>query len=344
MIRKLNKVTDNAQVSKICEQIVAHQKMRRTYVEGRIARVNFCASKVRVNLGYSPTLDEDEQERITKEAQELIRAIQDKEVTDHVMARLVLETAVSAGMLEDYENAEVREMVALLDRLPIADWCEEPEQKGFGKVNMAILVGEAGNFNNYSNPGKLWKRFGLWPFTKGGKSQAPSTWMRGNRKSEDPDAPKVKCVKLTKKEWIEVGYCPRRRSVAYNVSDPLIKQNSLILESPSKVDPRYGKPYKTESGVWKQDLPYRLRYLQGKVNMWEQHQGDETWKWTLCSKCKNKNPKNCPTCGGTGHKCKHAHLHGTLLMSKLLIKNLWAEWVKRIPDGQPKSKPWRTDC
>lgn len=79
--------------------------------------------------------------------------------------------------------------------------------KGFDIDSLAKVIGEAGNLADYSNPGKLWKRFGLAPY----QGQLPSTWRKfGGLKADD---------------WKAVGYNPRRRSVAYIFGECMMKQN-----------------------------------------------------------------------------------------------------------------------
>jgi hypothetical protein len=86
----------------------------------------------------------------------------------------------------------------LIIGLPVwEDWSERP--RGFAEMSLASIVGEAGNLSNYKNPAKLWKRFGL-------------AVINGQRQR------KVKGI-----DALEQGYNPKRRSVAWNVGECLIK-------------------------------------------------------------------------------------------------------------------------
>lgn len=72
--------------------------------------------------------------------------------------------------------------------------------KGFGDLNLAALVGEAGEIASYRNPSCLWKRMGL-------------AVIGGERQRRKTDAAEAEAH----------GYNPKRRTVAYLLSDTLIK-------------------------------------------------------------------------------------------------------------------------
>lgn len=81
--------------------------------------------------------------------------------------------------------------------------------RGFTWHQLAVIIGEAGDLSNYATKERLWKRMGLAPHQKGDKNHAGSTWrMLGG---------------LTAKEWEEVGYSPRRRSVAWTAGDVVLR-------------------------------------------------------------------------------------------------------------------------
>ena len=85
------------------------------------------------------------------------------------------------------------------------------------------------------------------------------------------------------------GYSPRRRSIAYLIGEGLVKQNFV---SGGQGDGRL----ESESGS---AGPYRSRYDQKKAEFAEKH---------------------------PDYKPLRCHLHGMLLATKLLLKNLWIEW------------------
>ncbi len=73
--------------------------------------------------------------------------------------------------------------------------------KGFGEIGLAQIVGEAGDLEQYSNPAKLWKRFGL-------------AVIGGERQRKCTDAEKA----------LAHGYSPVRRSVMFVLGDSLLRQ------------------------------------------------------------------------------------------------------------------------
>ena len=86
----------------------------------------------------------------------------------------------------------------LAQHLPVAVWVAEI--KGFGTLNLAAIVGEAGDLAGYRNPSCLWKRMGL-AVIDGGRQ----------RRVSEADAAAAH------------GYSPQRRCVAYLLGDTLIK-------------------------------------------------------------------------------------------------------------------------
>lgn len=93
-----------------------------------------------------------------------------------------------------------RRLEKLACELPVYSWVSAV--RGFGKLNLAMLVGEAGDIGSYRNPSCLWKRFGLGVFD--GKRQRRTT---------------------DKELAIAMGYSPERRSTAYLLGDCLVKGN-----------------------------------------------------------------------------------------------------------------------
>lgn len=89
-----------------------------------------------------------------------------------------------------YEN----KVEALAKQLPVYEWVEKT--KGAGALGLGKIVGNAGNLSDYSNPAKLWKRFGLAP---------------GQRRSTN------------KEEAIAMGFNPFRRALMHSVGAALIK-------------------------------------------------------------------------------------------------------------------------
>jgi hypothetical protein len=90
------------------------------------------------------------------------------------------------------------EKLALI--MPVSGWVAKT--RGFGVGNLAGIVGEAGDIGSYKSVSALWKRMGL-AVIDGGRQ----------RKMKD------------KAEAKKHGYSPKRRSVAFNLADCLIKGN-----------------------------------------------------------------------------------------------------------------------
>lgn len=273
----------------LCSELRQLQKQRVANMKLRIMVHNGLAARVTVTLGYRAGLSEKERKAIHAKANAAIEAVSKTGSADVEPWVVPLIQAGSLGI--DAFQAEIdaysKDMARLARQLPVYEWTKHPDQAGFGDLNLAIVVGECGDLNNYPNPGKLWARMGCHPYTSSGVEKMAKTW---------------RCSKpsLSAEEWEDYGYCPRRRAVAFNVGDPLIKQNG--------------------SG------PYRRRYDQVKLACQAKH---PEWKWSKCDKCHGE---GCPKCYGTGKQCARAHMHAHLLMTKLLLKRLWIEWTGADPN------------
>jgi hypothetical protein len=247
----------------------------------------------------------------------------------HALRRLILAHREGIAPLEAVVKDLTREMEALARQLPVWPWKCRPEQRGFGPLALAQVVGECGDLANYPNVAKVWRRMGLAPWSFGGQTRMGSAW-RGDKRN-----------RLPPEEWERFGYSPRRRSVAYLIGEALVKQNGGGL--------------------------YQARYVAAKVKAFRDHP-DWAWSNCAKCKgaraftpvaalvgaappCSNGGGAGgdtgcmievpiaappCPTCGGTGKRCKHADLHGKLLATKLLLKRLWAAW-----NGRPEEDPPR---
>ena len=101
-----------------------------------------------------------------------------------------------------------KEMERLAKSLAVYPWIDAI--LGAGELGLAIIVGEAGDLSNYSNPCKLRKRMGLAPYN----GKAMSTWMREGG--------------LSKEEWIKNGYNRERRSAHWTIGDSLVKGNKGV--------------------------------------------------------------------------------------------------------------------
>lgn len=99
-----------------------------------------------------------------------------------------------------------RQMGRLVEQLPINDWLSR--QNGVSSSMLGKIIAEAGgDLSMYSNPAKLWKRFGL-------------AVMDGRRQGDPKD-------KNDADEWVRHGYCKARRSVAYQMGEGFVKQGKF---------------------------------------------------------------------------------------------------------------------
>jgi len=207
---------------------------------------------------------------------------------EHTMSSMIRVHYTGISEFVRVQKGIEKEMVAYAKQLLVAAWLEAPEQKGFGMQSLATVIGETGDLNNYANPAKVWRRMGCAPWTFRGDTKMGATWRSGKE------------GKLPAEEWTNYGYSPRRRSLAYVIGEGIVKQNGVG--------------------------PYRTRYDEAKARAAETHP-----EWTCCSKCegsgKTKKGSKCSNCKGTGIVMKRCHLHGMLLATKLLFKNLWLEWT-----------------
>lgn len=221
-------------VADVCCSIQVLQRERVRYQKVRVRLENQLRAFVAVDLGYKPSQDEKERAAQQKQASAIMRRVH-TEGFECTSARMIRDMMPSVDFFRKRENEIERSMTSLAELLPAAKWVELPEQRGFGLSNFAIIIGEAGDLSNYSTVGKLWKRFGLAPWSFGGHTRMGMNW----RKFGDG--------KLPAEEWVKFGYVPRRRAVAYNVGNPLRL---------------HGKAFRT---------PYYLRCEEAKKRAAEKH-------------------------------------------------------------------------
>lgn len=106
----------------------------------------------------------------------------------------------SRKVLKKARTMYQRRMEKLAKTLPVWPWVEQV--RGVGPLMLAQITAEAGNLSDYSNPAKLWKRFGLATDPEHGRQ----------RRAKGPDG-------------VMMGFNPARRAVMWNCGECLIKQN-----------------------------------------------------------------------------------------------------------------------
>lgn len=166
--------------------------------------------------------------------------------------------------------------------------------RGLGPLGLALIIGEAGNLADYATHSKLWRRFGL--HVGGGKAYY------------------VKRAGMTGEAWEAAGYCPRRRSVVYQITDSLLK--SQIRKD--KADPTK----RIALG------PYGELYLARKAREHEKARAEG-----LIVRPAGKIPK------ADAHMYRsegHIHNRAARYVGKKLLRDLWKNWKREATLGMPK--------
>ena len=294
------------------------QRQRVTTQKSRIMIDNRLTATVATASGYHAGMEEDERAKWFVAAKKVIREVQgdcSSETDAWPLAPLILACSVSIEGFYATEKAYEKEMEKLAKQLPVAKWMALTDQRGFGWLSLAIIIGEVGDLSNYANPGKLWRRMGCAPFESKGKTFMPSTWR--SRKKHNGG--------LSSAEWEELGYCPRRRSVMFVIAESLMKGN--------------GARDATETRKALPSGPYAERYATKKAEAIARKDPEWTPDCTTCKGTgKAKSGDGCKKCSGRGVMVMRPHLHGMLLMGKRLLRELWTEWVFQVDGIEPE--PW----
>jgi hypothetical protein len=104
--------------------------------------------------------------------------------------------------LRAHRKAAARHLEKQSVQLPV--WASFVEGvRGCGPLGLALIVGEAGDIDQYANPAKFWKRMGLAVMPDG----------RCQRRVTETEAGLLN------------GYSPRRRSLMHVLGDCLVRQN-----------------------------------------------------------------------------------------------------------------------
>lgn len=209
----------NETLSDICRRIQEIHRQYKCNLRSRLMLENRTRATVAVAAGYYAGMEEATRAKMFKEADATIKRILAGEVrskTEHGIAGLVRASSLSNKQFDLLTKAYAMSMAKLAEQLPVAEWMRKPEQHGFGFKSLATIIGEAGNLSNYPNPAKLWRRMGCAPFASGDRVHMGSQWKRMNGRG------------LSSTEWEEYGYSPSRRSVVFQLTEPLLKLNGRI--------------------------------------------------------------------------------------------------------------------
>lgn len=200
-------------LEKICSELVSLQRQRTVIIKSRNMQSNRLQAIVAGALGYNSHQEKNDREKYMKLASDKIKAISRGECRDFPLYNIVRTTMIGITAFNDHKDELEDSMIKTAKTLPIASWVEEEEQRGFGYLSLATIIGETGNLFNYETPSRMWKRFGMCPKEFNGQTLMGSTWRMG------------KFGKLPASEWEEFGYSPRRRSIAYLVGESMVKCN-----------------------------------------------------------------------------------------------------------------------
>ena len=190
--------------------IMEHQRRRAGIIKMMNAQKSQIMAYITRLIGYNSFQDEKERKQKWDLAGKIFDAItKTGEIPDGYteIAKLCIPPAMAVNtsltqLADERKNIE-KEMIDCVRSLPVCDWWIA--MKGRSYLGLAIIIGESGNLSDYPNPAKLWKRFGL-------------AVMDGVRQGGLSKTAKAE-------EWIEHGYCKRRRSIIWTIGDCLIKTN-----------------------------------------------------------------------------------------------------------------------
>lgn len=196
-------------VAEVCQSLQELQRGRSQMLKTKLMQENRRRAYVCSALGYYAGQDEDERKKRFKEADEYISKVLEDGAGDRCIDAIILDLSIPMEPLGRSIEGLEKKMRDLAKQLHVAKWAEGV--RGFGTLGLAKIVGETGDLFNYKNPAKVWRRMGCAPY----QDHMAKTWR----------IEKWRPRKLSAEEWEEYGYCPRRRSIVFVISEGLVKQN-----------------------------------------------------------------------------------------------------------------------
>lgn len=190
----------------IVNKILPEFRSLRFNLQTRIKLDNALGAYVRRELGWSVSLPEKERNAIKKQAANMIEHVRRSGgLPDGVDPMIALTTAAVTEAMKPFKNREEtckKNMEKLVKQLPVwTGW--GAQTKGVGALGIAVVVGIAGNLDDWRSLPGLYKRLGLAPH----EGMAYSTWRMKGGKNGVP--------KLTAEDWKWAGYSPRNRAAIY---------------------------------------------------------------------------------------------------------------------------------
>lgn len=190
------------------EKLVKSQKTRSNIIRAANMSRNNCLAFISTNLGYNSYQDQKERKTKWKEAELILKNAGNGTLKKHKkimedFGDFILLRKNDLEGLDEYRIQVEKQMTEYVKNLSVCEWWNS--EKGRSFIGLAIIIGEAGDLSNYTNPAKLWKRFGVAVLDRvrqGGLSKGASA-----------------------EQWIEHGYNRKRRSVLWTIGDSLMKAN-----------------------------------------------------------------------------------------------------------------------
>ena len=206
-----------------------------------------------------------------------------------------IDTLLSArGVLRDHLGKIEKELEQFAEDLPAYASFWKP-QRGLSGLGLALIAGEAGDLAGYSTHSKLWRRFGLHVDGAG-----RAYWKRRPG--------------LSAEDWEMAGYCPRRRSIIFQLTDSLLK--AQIRKDENDPDKRVALG------------EYGALYLREKARQQEKAKAEGL---TVCPAAK------IPAKSASKYRSEgHIHNRAARYVGKKLLRDLWKVWRREASHTEPK--------
>lgn len=280
-----------------CRQLVELGVRRKQFMRASIRVSNAAGALVRRALGWQPSLEEKEQKRINANAAKILSAEDVSALPaelEEIANILAADIATSREMCKPADIMVHKlelQMRKIARQFPVwTEWAKDVH--GFSDLGLAVVIAEAGDLSRYDDHCKLWKRLGLAPITKGGKTQAASTWRKSGG--------------LTSEEWQDDGpngpkYSPKRRAAIFSqVGSPIIGG--------------MGKGYRPTVGEDIEQNPDLSFYEKVFVRRLR-HEAE-----------KDPDMRRADTAAGKESYSRYAAARAQRYTEKRLLKDLWRAW------------------
>ena len=247
MIKSTTKYTREtmppATLKQVCDTLYTLRKRRNMYQKSRVAMHNRTLMQVATVNGYTSGMEEKDRKKAMKEAARVWKAVVAGEET-HPLDGLILIQDVAVRGISKYEGQLARAMAKELGKVSwVVNWVEHMYRKGISLEGLALIIGETGDLYNYPNVAKLHRRMCVAPYycERLDRTHMGCTWRR--------------LKLLTKSEWAEYGYSPRRRSIMYMAATNMLKQN--FEDNENEVNGYYRRIYldikEKKTQQWQED-------------------------------------------------------------------------------------------